>query len=267
MSNAIENEILPTALEAADRASRLAKEIRLSGELQVQLKGELDLVTHADLSANEAIIDTIARKFPDHKFLSEESSNEGSAGLLGPTWIIDPIDGTTNYVHGHMHVGISVAFIDEGKIHVGVVRAPFMNETYVAVRGQGAHCNGNALRASSCRDTKKALVATGFPYTRDSLDTIIERVRKVLMHCRDIRRNGACSLDLCWVASGKLDAYYETVMPWDMAAGSLIAKEAGALVGNLAPQAAGDTIPPELYSRDLLAAAPGIYQAMAALLE
>jgi myo-inositol-1(or 4)-monophosphatase len=183
-------------------------------------------------------------------------------------WILDPIDGTTNYAHGHPQVGVSIGFMYQRQIRAGVVHAPFMGETFTAIRGGGAKLNGKPIKVSGTTELKKALVATGFPYRRDSLDQIIGRVRAVLENCRDVRRIGAGSLDICWVACGRLDAFYETLSAWDIAAATLIAREAGANVGNMVDyDNSGSAFPPDLFGEWLVTANPVLYPKIFELLQ
>jgi len=261
------DSILKCALDAASRASECIKKFRLESSFKVDLKGARNLVTTADTTAEKIIMDRILSEFPDHKFLAEESANDLAQDLSGPYWIIDPIDGTTNYAHGHPHVGISIAFAVDGEVLVGIVAAPFLNEIFKALKGQGAFCNDTKISISSTRKLSDALIATGFPYERDHVDLLTRRLSAVLMECRDIRRNGASSLDTCWVACGRLDGYYESVMPWDRAASTLIAREAGAVIGNFREESDHSKI----WSEDLdgdrfLVANPGVFEELQEIL-
>ena len=191
--------------------------------------------------------------------------------------MIDPIDGTTNYLYGLAHVGISIALFHAGHVQTGLVLAPFLGEEFSAIRGQGAYLNSERIYARPTNGgLKGALIATGFPYQRDTVTELTAQLRKVLSHCQDLRRFGACSLDLCCVASGRLDGYYETVAPWDMAAGTLIAREAGALVGDYksSPQASQPqtnskevhAVPNEIDGESLLVATKEIFSPLRELL-
>lgn len=261
-------ELLETALEAARRAAEIIVAARRRGDFGVSMKtGEHNLVTTADVAAEEAICTIIRRRFPDHRFLAEEGAQTVSpADLSGPLWVIDPIDGTTNFIHGHRQVAVSIAFALGGTVEVGVVHAPFLDDTYAAVRTRGATLNGRALRASANTELKRALIATGFPYTREALPEFMCQLNAVLTHCRDIRRLGAAALDICMVAAGNLDGYYETVNPWDMAAACLIAREAGALTGHIHPRPSSGPLPPDLDAHELVVGAPGVFEALRAIL-
>jgi myo-inositol-1(or 4)-monophosphatase len=222
--------ILPAIKSAADKII----EVRNSGFLGDRLKAPRDVVTEGDFLAEKVILSAIREAFPKDVIISEESFNvltASTADLKRRTWIIDPIDGTVNYAHGLNYVGISVAFAFEGRVQYGIVDAPFLNATYEAILDQGSFKNGTRLQCSRKQELVDCLVATGFPYDRSNIDPLLNRVRKILTECADIRRFGACSIDLCHLAEGVIDAYIESVAPWDMAAAGLIAREAGCLIG------------------------------------
>lgn len=241
--------------------------LRESRSISVQKKSVRDLVTRADRESEELIKEIISQRFPGHRFLGEESAGDISTppDMSGPVWIIDPVDGTTNYAHGHPSVGISIAFAVDGKVLVGVVGSPFQNETFEAIIGQGAQLNGNEIKVSGTSTLSDALIATGFPYDRSDIEGLVQNLRAVLPVCRDLRRIGAAALDLCWVACGRLDGFYETLLPWDMAAGRLIAIEAGAIAGNFG-------VPREtawaedLHSDKLLVANKGVFEELLGIL-
>ena len=261
------SEALNVAREAAAAASVFIREIRSSGSIDLSFKGARNLVTAADVGAERIIIEKIRARFPDHHILAEESAPTIDAtDYLKPLWIIDPVDGTTNFAYGSPQVGISIAFADRGTTEVGVVAAPFQDEEFVAVRGEGAQLNGRSIRASKVTSLEETLVCTGFPYSRSDLDLLMRQFRTMLAQCADMRRFGACSLDLCWVACGRIDAYYETVATWDMAAGALIAREAGARVGQIFPKPSDCPIPDDLYPRDMLVSAAGVFDQLLPLL-
>ncbi len=267
-------KILATAQQAAKEAAKIVIEARTSGGLGVTLKETRNPFTQADVDAEKIVVSHILKEFPTHQILAEESYSEMRREDLfkGDLWIIDPIDGTVNFIHGHYQSAISIAYAKDGVVQMGLVYGPFYDELFIAVRGQGATCNGKAIKASECRTLVDALVATGFPYARedDFLAGALKRLGAVLKNCQDIRRIGACSLDICWVACGRLDAYYESVQPWDMAAASLIAKEAGAMVGHFGAvpdyKIAGVEVPEDLFSLNMLVAAPGVFEKIRELL-
>lgn len=229
------SQLLIVAREAALKASAIAKAQREQATVSVSFKGDRNLVTTADLAAEKEIIATIRSHFPDHRILAEESAQTVPPEEYGKgyVWVIDPIDGTTNYAHGHYHVGISIACALNGEVLAGVVAAPFLNETFSATKNGGAFLNDKQIHCTDTDSVEQALVTTGFPYNRSNISNICARIERVARICRDVRRLGAASLDICWVACGRIDAYFEeTLNPWDGAAGVLIAREAGASIGH-----------------------------------
>jgi myo-inositol-1(or 4)-monophosphatase len=222
-----------------------------------------ELVTQADVAADQLISSGIRNAFPDHEILSEELAPENTTDSEH-LWIIDPIDGTVNYAHNHVQVAVSIAYYHQGDCKAAVVHNPFAAETFSAMAGQGAWLNSDAIRVSGKAALNRALVGTGFPYQKDSIDALIKRVTAVLKNCADIRRLGSAALDICWVACGRLDAYYEHVKPWDFAAAQLIAREAGATFGHIHPVPEGEN--PQLFSRNIIVATPEIYEPLKQLL-
>lgn len=226
---------------------------------------ERDVVTSADMGAEELLINAIRKEYPDHRIFAEETAGKLSAkDFEGPLWVLDPIDGTVNFVHHHLFVAVSVAFAFDGEVQVGVVGCPFLGETFSAVKGQGATLNGSPISVSAETVLKRSLIATGFPYDRSNLDYDLDRVRRLLSHCQDIRRCGSAAADLCWVGAGRLDGYAETIATWDLAAGGLIAREAGARMGHSGPVPGG--IPPDLCGDKVVVTTPGIYDSLVAAL-
>lgn len=254
------------AQETAIEAGQLIKKMRNEGALEHQYKDQQELVTNADLAADTLIIERIKEVFPDHRFLTEETCTDKSIGhdLDTPIWIIDPIDGTVNYAHGHQMVAVSIAFACDGDVQCGAVYNPFMDELFSAKKGNGALLNKKPIMPSGEDNIRKALFATGFPYDKSGLDPIIPRVDLMLRKCQDMRRLGSAALDICWVACGRLDIYFESLSPWDFAAARLIALEAGARCGHF-----GDVpphIPPAIYDNHLLISTPELYEASRELL-
>jgi len=229
---------LEKAREAAIEAGKGVKDAFYKPK-HVEFKGAVDLVTEVDRATEEFLIGRLHAEFPSHFFLGEESTAlQKESYFLSknltqePTWIIDPIDGTTNFVHQFPWVSISIALAISGRVVVGVVYNPILDEMFHAIRGGGAFRNNEKIHVSSATDLKNCMIGIGFPYNRekDSLDFNLGRLRNVLAHCREARRCGSAALDTCSVALGRLDAYYEVgIHSWDIAAGSLIVEEAGGI--------------------------------------
>lgn len=193
----------------------------------VRKKGAIDLVTDADVQSEAAIIGTIAEAFPDHAILAEES---GDRGGHGGRWIIDPLDGTTNFAHNLPLFCVSIAFAIDDDMLAGFVLAPQLDELFVGIKGQGAECNGTPIAVSSTRTLADSLLVTGFPYDHHTIfDELMRRFGHGLKATQGVRRLGSAALDLCYVASGRFDGFWEQhLKPWDTAAGYLVATEAGA---------------------------------------
>jgi myo-inositol-1(or 4)-monophosphatase len=266
-------ELLTTAQEAVAIASDIARAHRTQLSVSVSFKGDRNLVTSADLASERAIVDLIKTRFPGHQILAEESSQTVTPEQYGKgyTWVIDPIDGTTNYAHGHSHVGISVACTYDGETVAAAVAAPFVSEVFTATRGGGAFLNGHQIHCTATTAVSDAVITTGFPYNRGNVHNICSRIERVVRVCRDLRRLGAASLDLCWVGCGRLDAYFEEgIQPWDAAAGVLIAREAGALIDHYAYdsdlQRMTSRYPNDLFADNIVACVPGIRAELMALL-
>ena len=254
------------AKNTAIEAGLLIKKMRSEGVLEHQYKDQQELVTNADLAADKLIVERIKQVFPDHRFLTEETCTDKSLGhnLDTPIWIIDPIDGTVNYAHGHQMVAVSIAFACNGDVQCGAVYNPFMDELFSAKKGSGALLNERPISPSGEKNIRKALFATGFPYDKSGLDPIIPRVDLMLRQCQDMRRLGSAALDICWVACGRLDIYFESLSPWDFAAARLIALEAGARCGHFGDVPAN--IPPAIYDNHLLVSTPDLYETSRELL-
>ena len=260
-------DMLEFAQNLARRAGVLIAAEREGQTLDLSYKDGNELLTSADLQADELIRGEIEKAFPEHSILSEESSPDLSdpEALNGPLWIVDPIDGTVNYAYNMHQVAVSIAYAEGGRVQAGVVCCPFFDETFTALRGKGARLNGQPIRASECGQLARALIGTGFPYDADARVALLERLRLVLGHCRDIRRVGSAASDLCWVAMGRLDGFCEAIKPWDLAAAAFIAREAGARVGHLV--AVPENVPADLFPEQLLITTPNVYEAMATLLK
>ncbi|HHP7236609.1 MAG TPA: inositol monophosphatase family protein [Desulfobacterales bacterium] len=205
---------------------------------RVEKKGVIDLVTDADLQSEKRIKHCIQSTFPDHRILAEESGTVGGSGS-DRLWIVDPLDGTTNYAHRVGLYAVSIAFSHGGRVVVGVVLNPASGELFVAVSGEGATCNGRPIRVSNVGTVNESLLATGFPYNvRDEHAAILARFSACLRAAQGIRRLGSAALDLCWVACGRFEAFWEQYLqPWDTAAGMLLVREAGGRVTDFAGNA------------------------------
>ena len=252
--------------QLAHKAGELVRHEREQNVLQTNYKQQTELVTHADIMADEMITGAIRERFPDHRILSEETMPDlrQAEELDSPLWIIDPIDGTVNYAYDHPQVAVSIAYAEKGRVQVGLVHAPFSRETFKAVLGQGARLNGETIKHSGATVPRDSLFATGFPYTKDALGPLVNRLDAMIHQCRDLRRIGSAALDICWVACGRLDIYYETVSPWDFAAARLIAMEAGATAGHFSEVPEG--YPEDLWGQDILISAPAVWEAVRKIL-
>lgn len=256
MSN---SELLAVALEAAARAGALLKDGRPADLGVAATKtSAVDVVTEMDLAAEKLITGFLAERRPHDGLLGEEgASSEGTSGVR---WVIDPLDGTVNYLYGLPSWAVSIAAEVHGETVVGVVAAPMRGETYRAVLGEGAYCGERRLRVRPAPPFAQALVGTGFGYLAERRAAQAEVVRALLPEVRDIRRAGAAAVDLCDVACGRLDGYYERGLnPWDFAAGALIAREAGALTGGRPGTAPSGEL--------TVAAPPGFFEPLQARLE
>ena len=201
------------------------------GAERVREKGRADLVTEVDEAAERTIIERIRTHFPDDRIVAEESA--ATTGGSGRRWFVDPVDGTTNYVHGHPFVCVSIGFVDEQGPAAGVIHAPFLNEVYEAIRGGGAFLNGKPIGVTRQSDPSRALLATGFPFKSGKGDpeTYFRLVTDLLRASHGVRRAGSAALDLAYVAAGRVDAFFEPgLSPWDTAAGLLLVTEAGGRV-------------------------------------
>jgi myo-inositol-1(or 4)-monophosphatase len=262
----IEN-ILEFAKRTALEAGALITGIRSSGSLSYSKKPDNSLVSEADLRSDRHIRAAIARNYPDHNILSEEdSTSKNHRDFQSTNWIIDPLDGTTNFAYGDNQFAVSMALALDGQVVLGVVHAPELAMTFSGVRGGGAYLNDINISSSPCGTLEDALIGTGFPPDRSNLKPLMDRIQSVLKSCRDLRRIGAPTLDICRVADGRLDGFFEDLQPWDFAAAALIAREAGALTGHIADELPSDASA-DLYGQGLVVAAPGIFHELRALLQ
>ena len=225
-------------MNIAERAARRAGDVIIRGyeqrhRLNVERKSAHDYVTEIDLQAEQVIVKTLRDAFPDHAILAEEG--QGQAGNNKHRWIIDPLDGTTNFLHGHPQFAVSIAFLEDDKLTHAIVYNPLTQENYTASRGSGAMLNNKRIRISGLKNFPEALLGTGFPYSNDKyLPLFMETFQALILQTSGIRRCGSAALDLAFLAAGRLDGFWEfDLKPWDIAAGALIVQEAGGLVSNL----------------------------------
>ncbi|MEU6369162.1 inositol monophosphatase family protein [Streptomyces sp. NPDC046931] len=258
-SDRLKAELLELALEAATRAGAFLRDGRPDDLGVAATKSSaIDVVTEMDIAAEKLITGLITDRRPEDGLLGEEGASVESRS--GIEWVIDPIDGTVNYLYGLPSWAISIAARQNGETLVGVVHAPMRGEIFRAVRGEGAFVNDRPARVRSAPELGLALVSTGFGYLAERKARQAEVARRLIPEVRDIRRGGSAAIDLCDVAAGRLDAYYERGLnPWDYAAGDLIAREAGALTGGRP----GDPLSPALT----IAAPPGLFEQLQARLD
>jgi myo-inositol-1(or 4)-monophosphatase len=248
--------MLNVAITAARKAGAVINRASLDLErVQVSAKSHNDFVTEVDQAAEEAIIDTLLTAYPGHAILAEESGRSRGAKDSEYLWIIDPLDGTTNFIHGFPVYAVSIALSFRGQLQQAVVYDPSRNDLFYASKGKGAFLNDRRLRVSKRIRMQEALIGTGFPFRKgDNFQRYMKMFEAVMTQCAGLRRPGAASLDLCYVAAGFYDGFFETgLSPWDIAAGALIITEAGGLIGNFTGE------PDYLYQREVVAGTPKIY--------
>lgn len=250
-------------LDVAVRACRAAGRIQraaFGGVQRVEHKGEIDLVTAIDRACEKRILSIIGRAFPGHGVLAEES--DPRAGDAEHLWVVDPLDGTTNYSRGFPYFCVSVALARAGRVIVAAVYQPLLDELFTAIRGKGAFLNGRRLRVSEQARLDQAFLATGFPYDiRRGRRTNIDHFTNLVTRCLAIRRAGAAALDLAYVAAGRFDGFWELKLrPWDIAAASLLIEEAGGRVTGLAGR------PWRLPVRDIIASNGRVHAELLAVL-
>ncbi|ETR74281.1 MAG: myo-inositol-1(or 4)-monophosphatase [Candidatus Magnetoglobus multicellularis str. Araruama] len=229
------NNIYQVAIAAAYHAGEILN--RYYGNLKdIHKKGAIDLVTEADVASEKAVKQIIQKHYPDHGIIAEESGTQNTQTPY--EWIIDPLDGTTNYAHQIPIFSVSISFVVEKKPVVGVVFNPVAQELFCAIKGCGATYNQQSIAISQTKALSDSILVTGFPYNlREMIDPLITRFSNCLQSAQAVRRLGAASLDLCYVASGRFDGFWEqNLKPWDTAAGMLIAQEAGANITNFSDQ-------------------------------
>jgi myo-inositol-1(or 4)-monophosphatase len=244
--------LLNFAIQTARDAGHLLAE-RIGRKLQISTKGEIDLVTEADLASEKLIIDRIQSHYPRHAILAEESGEAAGAGETQSDWkwIIDPLDGTTNYAHGYPCFCVSIAVARGGEIQIGVIYDPLRDEVFAAERNVGAMLNERPVKVSAIEDLNKAIVCTGFPYNVRELPQFLRHFTNFTNftnHSQAVRRDGSAALDLAYVACGRFDGFWEDgLKAWDVAAGVLLIEEAGGRITDFA----GD--PLDIYTPKVLA--------------
>jgi len=256
--------MLNTAVKAARKAGSIINRASLDLDLvRVSSKGQRDFVTEVDRAAEQAIIAMLKTAYPNHSILAEESGASGPGGDADYLWIIDPLDGTTNFIHGFPQYAVSIGLRHGGHITQAVVYDPTRNELFTATRGRGAFLNDHRLRVSKRDQLEDCLIGTGFPFRRlDDLDEYVEVFTRVTKNTAGVRRAGAASLDLAYVAASRLDGFWEFgLSPWDIAAGSLLIIEAGGLIADL--HGDGDY----LETGDVVCGAPKIFPKLHALMQ
>lgn len=255
MSQSI-HPMLNIAVKAARAAGAIINRAALDLEvIKVGSKGPNDFVSEVDRAAEQAIIETLLEAYPDHGILAEESGREHGRRTSDFLWIIDPLDGTTNFLHGFPVYAVSIALAHRGVVQQAVVYDPTRNDLFYASRGRGAFLNDRRLRVSKRTRLADALIGTGFPFRRgDNFKRYLKMFEEVMHSCAGVRRPGAAALDLCYVAAGWYDGFFETGLnPWDIAAGSLMITEAGGLIGNFTGEA------DFLFQREVVAGTPKVY--------
>ncbi|HRD96053.1 MAG TPA: inositol monophosphatase family protein [Rubrivivax sp.] len=255
MSQAL-HPMLNIAIKAARSAGAIINRAALDLEvLKVGTKGPNDYVSEVDRAAEDIIIQTLLEAYPGHGILAEESGRAQGAKNSEYVWIIDPLDGTTNFLHGFPVYAVSIALAHRGQVQQAVVYDPTRNDLFFASKGRGAFCNDRRLRVSKRTRIGDALIGTGFPFRKgDNFKRYMKMFEEVMQSCVGLRRPGAAALDLCYVAAGCYDGFFETGLnPWDVAAGSLIITEAGGLIGNFTGES------DYLYQREVVAGNPKVY--------
>ncbi|KWN81147.1 inositol monophosphatase family protein [Burkholderia ubonensis] len=253
--------MLNIAVKAARRAGQIINRASLDLDLiEIRKKQQNDFVTEVDKAAEDAIIETLKTAYPDHAILAEESGESDNESEF--EWIIDPLDGTTNFIHGFPYYCVSIALAHKGVVTQAVVYDPNKNDLFTATRGRGAYLNDRRIRVGRRDRLSDSLIGTGFPFReKDGLDAYARLFTEMTQACTGLRRPGAAALDLANVAAGRLDGFFEQgINVWDMAAGSLLITEAGGLVGNYMGEA------DFLHRHEIVAANPKVYAQMIPIL-
>ena len=255
--------MLNIAIKAARSAGAIINRASLDLDLlKVNTKSPNDFVTEVDHAAEAIIIETLLGAYPGHGILAEESGSTHGAQDSEYVWIIDPLDGTTNFIHGFPVYSVSIALAFRGQVQQAVVYDPTRNDLFYASKGRGAFLNDKRLRVSKRVRLSDSLISTGFPFRKgDNFKRYMQMLEVVMPACAGLRRPGSAALDLCYLAAGYTDAFFETgLSPWDIAAGSLMLTEAGGLIGNFTGEA------DYLYQREVLAGNPRIYAQLVPML-
>jgi myo-inositol-1(or 4)-monophosphatase len=227
---------MPDFLAVCEQAARAGgqKLLDWQGRFSVREKGVADLVTDADLASQEAVREVIWRTFPNHAFIGEEGGSRAELPKASYRWIVDPLDGTTNFVHGVPHFAVSVALEHEAGLLAGTVYDPVLNECYTAAKGEGAKLNGKPLKVSMVKQLRDALVASSFPAQVAANSPLLTAFAELIQVCQALRRGGSAALNLAYIAAGRFDAYWAAdLQPWDAAAGALLVQEAGGVLAAL----------------------------------
>ena len=250
-------------LQSAEEACRIAGKLQLEGlkrAKRIEFKGSINLVTDVDKACEQAIVELLQGRFPDHDILAEEGSGRRKDSEY--KWVIDPLDGTTNYAHGYRLWAVSIALEYRGEIVVAAVHEPNHDEMFLAEKGAGATLNGERIRVSETAELGHAMLTTGFAYNvREAKNNNLDNFENFLMRARAIRRDGVAAIDLCYVADGRFDGFWElNLFPWDGAAGFLRIQEAGGRVSDFRGN------PFDIYSKEILASNGRLHEAMVEVL-
>lgn len=258
MKNHDFKKYLKTAVAAARAAGAIQKKGYEKAH-SIQFKGEINLVTEVDKACETKIVKIISRDYPDHDFLTEEEGAYNRPSEF--KWIIDPLDGTTNYAHGYPCFCSSIALEHRGQVIVGVVYEPLLDQLFVGLQGGGAFLNGRRIQVSNSPDLKRSLLSTGFGYGVHKDSRNLDHFSNFILQSQAVRRDGAAAIDICYVACGRFDGFWELdLWPWDIAAATLILKEAGGL------STLFDGRPLDIYAKEILCSNKRIHSRMLAVL-
>ena len=263
MSSPNLHPMLNVAVKAARAAGAIINRAALDVEsVRISQKQVNDFVTEVDHAAEATIIETLLTAYPDHGILAEESGRTHGSQTSDNVWIIDPLDGTTNFIHGFPVYCVSIALAVRGKVEQAVIYDPSRNDLFTATNGRGAYLNERRLRVSKRTQLKESLISTGFPFRPgDNFNNYLRMMSEVMQRTAGLRRPGAAALDLAYVAAGFTEGFFETgLSPWDVAAGSLLVTEAGGLIGNFTGES------DFLEQRECVAGTPKVYGQLVAIL-